>query len=261
MILLSRESVRVPRRSCGFGEGEAGMKRIFKRASAILTILAAFGALPADAKEGDAKRGAEAYRACVACHALEPGLHLTGPSLAGFWGRAAGTAEGYLRYSPGLKEAGFEWNAAALDGWLADPAAMLPGTYMVFRGIDNAAARADLIAFLRLAAAPGGGEKAVAEGLLPVAWLRATAPQPIGDAPPQARVAAIRHCGDSYFVTTEDGREKPYWEKNIRLKIDSVETGPPPGKPVILAAGMQGDRASVIFASLRELKTLIKEGC
>jgi len=32
--------------------------------------------------EGDAKRGAAVYRACGACHSLEPGLHLTGPSLA-----------------------------------------------------------------------------------------------------------------------------------------------------------------------------------
>ena len=237
------------------------MKRFFKRGSAILTVLAAFGAVPADAEEGNATRGAEAYRACVACHALEPDLHLTGPSLAGFWGRAAGTVEAYLRYSPGLKEAGFEWNAAALDGWLADPAAMIPGTFMVFRGMGDGQARADLIAFLEIAGAPGGGEKAVSAGLIPASWVSATAPQPIGDAPPQARVAAIRHCGDSYFIATEDGRETPYWEKNIRLKIDSVETGPPPGKPVILAAGMQGDRASVIFASLSDLKTLIKEGC
>lgn len=227
----------------------------------LLAVLAVAGTTPAQAVEPDPKRGAEAYRACVACHALEPGLHLTGPSLAGFWGRTAGTAEGFGRFSRGLQEAGFEWNAAALDGWLADPAAMIPGTYMVFQGIGDAQARADLIAFLEVAGAPGGGEQAVARGLLPAAWLRAIAPQPIGDAPPQARVAAIRHCGDSYFVTTEDGRETPYWEKNIRLKIDSVETGPPPGIPVILGAGMRGDRASIVFASLSDLKTLIKEGC
>ena len=68
--------------------------------------------------EGDARRGAQAYRACVACHALEPSLHLSGPSLDGFMGRMAGTAEGFVRFSPGLKDAGFSWNAAALDGWL-----------------------------------------------------------------------------------------------------------------------------------------------
>ena len=95
--------------------------------------------------EGDARRGAQAYRACVACHALEPSLHLSGPSLDGFMGRMAGTAEGFVRFSPGLKDAGFSWNAAALDGWLKDPMGMIPGTYMMFRGIDDPQARADLV--------------------------------------------------------------------------------------------------------------------
>ena len=215
----------------------------------------------AGAVEGDPKRGAEVYRACVACHTLEPGLHQSGPSLAGIWGRPAGTAESFGRYSAGLKQAGFEWNAAALDGWLADPQTMIPGTYMVFRGVGEVQARADLIAFLEIAGRPGGGEKAVAEGLLPAAWLSAGAPEPIRDAPPAARVTAMRHCGDSYFISTGDGRETPYWEKNIRLKIDSVETGPLPGVPVVLQAGMRGDRFSVVFSSLADLTSIIEEKC
>jgi cytochrome c len=218
-------------------------------------------ATAAGAAEGDPKRGAEVYRACVSCHALAPGLHLSGPSLDGMWGRQAGTAEGFGRYSDGLKQAGFAWNAAALDGWLKDPQEMIPGTYMVFRGIDDAQARADLIAFLEIAGQPGGGESAVAQGLLPAAWLRAGAPDPLREPPPAARIAAIRHCGDSYFIATEDGRETPYWEKNIRLKIDSVETGPPPGVPVILQAGMGGDRFSVVFSSLADLTSIVEEKC
>jgi cytochrome c len=226
---------------------------------AVLIILAAFAT--AAAAEANPKRGAEIYRACVACHALEPGLHLAGPSLGGVLGRRAGTAEGFVRYSPGMKNAGFTWNAATLDGWLRDPDGMLPGTYMSFPGIDDAGARADLIAFLEIVGSPGGGKKAVADGLIPASWVRAGAPQPISDAPPEARIAAIRHCGDSYFIKTEDGRETPYWEKNVRLKIDSVETGPPSGVPVVLGAGMQGDRVSVIFASLADLKSLVDESC
>lgn len=211
--------------------------------------------------EGDARRGAQAYRACVACHALEPSLHLSGPSLDGFMGRMAGTAEGFVRFSPGLKDAGFSWNAAALDGWLKDPMGMIPGTYMMFRGIDDPQARADLVAFLEIAGQPGGGRKVVDEGLIPAGWLRAGAPEPIGDPPPEMRITAIRHCGDSYFITTDDGRETPYWEKNIRLKIDSVETGPPSGVALILGAGMGGDRFSVIFSSLADLDHLVTESC
>ena len=108
---------------------------------------------------------------------------------------------------------------------------------------------------------PGGGRKAVDEGLIPAGWLRAGAPEPIGDPPPEMPVTAIRHCGDSYFITTGDGRETPYWEKNIRLKIDSVETGPPAGVAVILGAGMGGDRFSIVFSSLADLNHLVTERC
>lgn len=226
-----------------------------------LAALAGLSVSSAALADGNARRGAQVYRACVACHALEPGLHLSGPSLDGFMGRVAGTAEGFVRYSSGLKDAGFSWNAAALDGWLKDPAGMIPGTYMTFRGIDDPQARADLAAFLEMAGQHGGGGKVVDEGLIPAGWLRAGAPEPIGEPSPEMRVTAIRHCGDSYFITTGDGRETPYWEKNIRLKIDSVETGPPAGVPVILGAGMGGDRFSVVFRSLADLNQLVTEGC
>ncbi|MGH6947495.1 MAG: c-type cytochrome [Kiloniellales bacterium] len=232
-----------------------------RRLALWLAMLAGLSTASAAAADGDPKRGAQVYRVCVACHALEPGLHLTGPSLANVVGRAAGKAQGYLRYSPGLKEAAFEWNAAALDGWLKNPAEMIPGNYMAFEGIDDAQGRADLIAFLEIAGALDGGERGVAEGLMPAAYLRAQAPQPIEDAPPQARTSSIRHCGDSYFIKTDDGRETPYWEKNIRLKIDSANSGPPPGVAVLLQAGMQGDRFSVIFSSLADLTSIVQEKC
>lgn len=211
--------------------------------------------------QGDPKRGAEVYRACAACHALEPDLHLSGPSLAGVFGRTAGTAKGYVRYSRGLKDSGFEWNAATLDGWLKSPQSMIPDTYMLFKGIPDAAARADLIAFLEVAGGPDGGKRAVADGLIAAEVVRGAALEPIRDAPPETRVAEMRHCGDSYFIRTQAGQTIPFWEKNVRLKIDSVETGPPPGIPIMLGAGMGGDRVSVIFSSLAELQTLVKEQC
>lgn len=226
-----------------------------------LTILAGLHAASVAAADGDLKRGAEVYRACVACHALEPDLHLSGPSLGNVLDRAARSADGYVRYSPDLENAAFAWNTVALDGWLKNPTEMIPGTYMAFPGIKDAQARADLIAFLEIAGAPGGGERAVAEGLIPAAYLRAQAPQPIRDAPPYARISAIRHCGDGYFITTQDGRETPYWEKNIRLKIDSVESGPPPGVAVLLGARMRGDRFSVIFSGLADLTAIVQEKC
>src|SRR5680860_124106 len=132
---------------------------------------------------------------------------------------------------------------------------------MMFEGIGDKQSLADIIAFLEIAGIPGGADKAVADGLLPASWLRAGAPQSVRDVPPQMRVASIRHCGDSYFITTEDGREMPYWEKNVRLKTDSTDTGPPPGIGVILGSGMQGDRYSVVFSSVADLQHLVSETC
>lgn len=226
--------------------------------SLFLVSISAFSGAHA---EGDAAEGAKIYRNCVACHALEPGLHLSGPSLDGVFGRTAGTAPGFSRFSPGLEEADFEWDAASLNAWLENPVQMIPDTFMTFKGIEEAQARDDLVAFLRIAGQPDGGNRAVAQGLMPESWLRAGAPQPLRGAPPANRVSTISHCGDSYRIETEDGRQIAYWEKNVRLKVDSVDTGPPKGVPVLLGASMRGDRVSVIFQSLADLKTLVEEKC
>ena len=74
---------------------------------------------------------------------------MLGPSLAGVWGRKAGTAPGFTRYSEALKTSGVTWNAETLDAWLINPARFIPNNRMTFPGIDDATARADLIAYLR----------------------------------------------------------------------------------------------------------------
>ena len=112
----------------------------------------------AEAPAGDPVRGAALFQQCAACHSVEPGLHLTGPSLAAIWNRRAGTVPGFGRYSDALKHAaGIIWDAATLDRWLARPQAVVPDTTMTFAGMENARQRADLVAYL----------KAVAEGKAP----------------------------------------------------------------------------------------------
>lgn len=229
-------------------------------ASALLVgLLAAVST--ARAADGDAKRGAQLYRACVACHSLEPDVHLSGPSLAGLWDKPAGKTASFVRYSEGLKSADFAWNAETLFAWVADPQVMVPGTYMTFRGIEDDRQRADIVAFLKLAMAPGGDRRVVEQGLLPAAFARGPRPESLASAPNKVRVTAIRHCGDSYFITTADGTTTPFWEMNVRLKLDARGTGPAPGKPVVALAGMQGDRVSVIFSSVEEIKRFIEEKC
>lgn len=233
-----------------------------KPCMAIAVMMTAFTLGTADGQEsGDPKRGGEMYRACVACHSLEPDVHLTGPTLAGLFGRVAGTASGFDRYSAGLKAADFEWNEDTLNAWLAGPQMMIPGNYMIFRGIGDDQARADLIAFLALASAPGGHQSVVAQGLVPSEYVHGQQPEPLGEPPAEQQVTAVRHCRDSYFVTTADGTETPFWEMNVRLKLDTRATGPVAGKPAIVGAGMMGDRFSTIFASPDDLTRFVVEEC
>src|SRR3546814_11195027 len=97
---------------------------------------------------------------------------LTGPSLAGLWDRPAGRVDDFERYSAGLRSADFDWDAAVLDAWLADPRAMIPDTRMVFRGIPAERDRADLVAFLAPAMAPGGAEVVGEPGPVPAGSTR-----------------------------------------------------------------------------------------
>ena len=62
-------------------------------------------------------------------------------------------------------------------------------------------------------------------------------------------------------MKTNDGKSNKVWEFNLRLKTDSSALGPQAGKPVIVGAGMQGDRASVVFAAPAEISGFIKELC
>lgn len=87
-----------------------------------------------------------AFAVCSACHAVVPGGRASGPSLAGVWGRKAGTLPGYA-YSAALKSSGVVWNAQTLDTWLVAPMKMVPGTRMVV-GVPNAEARKTVIEYL-----------------------------------------------------------------------------------------------------------------
>jgi len=209
------------------------------------------------AAAGDPKRGAQVFQACLACHSVQPGEHLTGPSLAHIWNRKAGTVEKFFRYSDALKGSDLVWNEANLDRWLSDPAQLVPGTSMTFPGLKESKDRQDVIAYLR----------AVSEGKAPSAeprrggMMMQSGKVNLKKAPPAGQVVSISHCGDTYTVKTADGKTSKVWEFNLRFKTDSSKDGPLPGKPVIVGAGMQGDRASVVFAAPAEIGSFIKQTC
>jgi cytochrome c len=226
----------------------------------LAAVVVMTGIATADADD-DPKAGAKSYGVCVACHSLEPGVHLTGPSLANLWGKKAGSSQDFARYSKELRSADLVWDENSLNAWLADPGKLVPGNYMVFRGIMDNKARGDLIAFLQQALAPGGGKLVVEKGLIDKDTAMGQRPGPLQDVGPDQQVIAIRHCHATYFVTTADGKEQPYWEMNVRLKIDTASTGPRPNHPVIFGAGMMGDRVSIIFADPAEISATVKVRC
>ena len=218
-----------------------------QRAAAALVLAVGWGVQAAALTGGDPEEGARVFRPCAACHTLESGEHRTGPSLADLFGRQAGTAPGFTRYSPALEQADVVWDAATLDAWLADPKALIPGNRMNFPGVRDATARANLIAFLETATAHAGDTPPPGPGGMMGAGEMADLRHDMG---PNNRISAIRHCGDTYSVTF-----------NLRFKTDSSERGPEPAHPVLIPASMMGDRAFVIFAAPAEISPFIEARC
>lgn len=116
----------------------------------IATATAGFA--PAQAGEAEAEAGERVFRSqCGSCHSIKPGENRNGPSLFGVVGRKAGSTD-FPRYR-GLVGAQFTWDAASLDGYLADPRAFVRAntantstgmTYM----LQGASKRAEVIAYL-----------------------------------------------------------------------------------------------------------------
>ncbi len=229
--------------------------------AAFATLMAFAGPVRAEDPAELAKKGAPAYRICAGCHSLQPGVHLSGPSLAGLWGKKAGTVTGFGRHTKAMRKSGIIWDEDTLNAWLADPQAMVPGTTMMFRGVEKDKTRVNLIAFLRQALAEGGAAKVVKDGLISEDMAKGQIPSSLKEAGPDQQITAIRHCGDAYHVTTAAGAQYPFWETNVRIKIDTSKHGPRQGKPILLRSGMAGDRVSVVFPNLAALKKLLVERC
>ena len=88
------------------------------------------------------------FNQCAACHSTERGEHGIGPSLAGVFGRRAGTVAGF-EFSQAMKDSGLTWNQAGLDRYLTDPRGVVPGTTMAYNGVKDAAQRQAVINYLK----------------------------------------------------------------------------------------------------------------
>jgi cytochrome c len=91
-----------------------------------------------------------------------------GPTLNGVLGRTAGSVPGY-QYSRAFLGTlrGVVWTRAALDRWITDTAAWVPGAIMVYRQPDPVI-RARILDYLERPAG-GGGKRSGSAGTMPSA--------------------------------------------------------------------------------------------
>jgi cytochrome c len=95
-------------------------------------------------------RGAEVYRACVACHALKSNEGpRAGPSLTGIFGRRIATLPGY-NFTPALKKLDIVWTPETVAKLFeVGPAVFTPGTKMPEQIIGLKEDREALVEFLK----------------------------------------------------------------------------------------------------------------
>jgi nitrite reductase (NO-forming) len=160
------------------------------------------GGHAAASPEGDVNAGRQSFRKCQACHSLDAGKNLIGPSLAGVVGKPAGQSSGY-NYSPAMKDSGVVWNAQNLNAFMAAPQRLVPKTKMAFPGIASDSERSNIVAFLASASqAPAGAAPAQAQASPPAA--RAVPPPPAAQQPgtgqPTGQPGAVSYIPDVRFT-------------------------------------------------------------
>lgn len=115
---------------------------------AIIFCLLAAGPSLAD---GDVAKGEQAFKKCMACHAVSDKTNKVGPHLVGIVGRPVASVEGYA-YSEAMKAYATTapvWDEAALQAYIENPKALVAKTKMAFAGLKKEEERANLIAFLK----------------------------------------------------------------------------------------------------------------
>ena len=130
---------------------KSGLGFIALGAATLAALTAAGAAQAAGPAAGDAARGKTVFARCAACHDLNTGAIRMGPSLKGVVGRKSGTFANFS-YSAGMKGKGVTWGPDTLDQFLTAPMKYVPGTRMAFPGLSNPQERADVIAYLKVAA-------------------------------------------------------------------------------------------------------------
>jgi cytochrome c len=136
-------AIEVAEADTGAGGGAAGGEQ---PAVSLGTLLAS----------ADAAKGQAVAKACAACHDFtDGGPNKVGPGLYGIVGRNHASHEGFTYSDAMAAKKGEVWTYEALNEFIKNPKAAIPGTKMGFGGIKKDKDRADLLAYLgSLAATP-----------------------------------------------------------------------------------------------------------
>ncbi|MBW6494884.1 MAG: hypothetical protein K0B16_10090 [Burkholderiaceae bacterium] len=82
---------------------------------------------------------------CATCHRVEPtGPERSAPPLPAILG-ARVAASTWFGYSPALRAKGGQWTRDALDTYLANPTAAVPGTFKTLSPVSDAAERGRIL--------------------------------------------------------------------------------------------------------------------
>jgi cytochrome c len=120
----------------------------------VLCVIAITGQAVAD---GDPAKGEKLFKGflnCSNCHSLDAGETKVGPTLAGLFGRKAGSVEGFNQYSEAMVNSGVVWDEETLNAFLKNPKDFIPGNSMMMEGyyirpVSSDQHRADVITYLK----------------------------------------------------------------------------------------------------------------
>jgi cytochrome c len=115
--------------------------------SCLMLVVAVLLAATGPGIAADVEAGKTVFKKCALCHTAEAGKNKVGPSLFGIVGRKSASLDSY-NYSDAMKNFKHTWDPQTLDTYLSDPRATVPGTKMIFPGIQDKTERANVIAYL-----------------------------------------------------------------------------------------------------------------